>query len=233
MKKYAIIVAGGSGSRMKANMPKQFLLLNGKPVLYYTLNTFLKSYQDLQIILVLPEDHIAAGQDIIDAFFDYDRIRITAGGRTRFHSVQNGLELITEESIVFVHDGVRCLLTTDLIHRCYKAALEFGSAIPVIDSKDSVRMVTEDGNEPLDRSKIKLVQTPQTFHSKILLPAYKIDYKDKFTDEATVAEAFGLKVHLIEGEEGNIKITRPVDLTVAEGMINPVPPPPESGPVAG
>ena len=233
MKKYAIIVAGGSGSRMKANMPKQFLLLNGKPVLYYTLNTFLKSYQDLQIILVLPEDHIAAGQEIIDAFFDYDRIRITAGGRTRFHSVQNGLELITEESIVFVHDGVRCLLTTDLIHRCYKAALEFGSAIPVIDSKDSVRMVTEDGNEPLDRSKIKLVQTPQTFHSKILLPAYKIDYKDKFTDEATVAEAFGLKVHLIEGEEGNIKITRPVDLTVAEGMINPVPPPPESGPVAG
>lgn len=227
MKKYAIIVAGGSGSRMKANLPKQFLLLNGKPVLYYTLDTFLKSYEDLQVILVLPEDHIAAGQEIIDAFFNYDRIRITAGGRTRFHSVQNGLELITEESIVFVHDGVRCLLTTDLIHRCYIAALEFGSAIPVIDSKDSVRMILEDGNEPLDRSKVKLVQTPQTFHSKILLPAYKIDYKDKFTDEATVAEAFGLKVHLIEGEEGNIKITRPVDLTVAEGMINPAHLPPE------
>lgn len=229
MKKYAIIVAGGSGSRMKANLPKQFLLLNGKPVLYYTIDTFLKSYQDLQIILVLPEDHIAAGQEIIDAFFDYDRLRITAGGRTRFHSVQHGLELINEESIVFVHDGVRCLLTTHLIHRCYEAALEFGSAIPVIDSKDSVRLVTEDGNEPLDRSKIKLVQTPQTFHSKIILPAYKIDYKDKFTDEATVAEAFGLKVHLIEGEEGNIKITRPVDLTVAEGMINPAPPAPEGG----
>jgi 2-C-methyl-D-erythritol 4-phosphate cytidylyltransferase len=227
MKKYAIIVAGGSGSRMKANLPKQFLLLNGKPVLYYTLDTFLKSYADLQIILVLPEDHIAAGQEIIDAFFNYDRIRITAGGRTRFHSVQNGLELITEESIVFVHDGVRCLLTTDLIHRCYIAALEFGSAIPVIDSKDSVRIILEDGNEPLDRSKVKLVQTPQTFHSKILLPAYKIDYKDKFTDEATVAEAFGLKVHLIEGEENNIKITRPVDLTVAEGMINPAHLPPE------
>jgi 2-C-methyl-D-erythritol 4-phosphate cytidylyltransferase len=224
MKKYAVIVAGGSGSRMHSNLPKQFLLLNGRPVLYYTLATFLKSYPDLHIILVLPEDHIAAGQEIIDAFFNYDRIRITAGGRTRFHSVQNGLKLVEDESIIFVHDGVRCLLTTDLIHRCYEAALEFGSAVPVIDSKDSVRMLNEDGNEALERSKIKLVQTPQTFHSKILVPAYKIDYKDKFTDEATVAEAFGLKIHLVEGEEGNIKITRPVDLTVAEGMINPLPP---------
>ena len=221
MKKYAVIVAGGSGSRMQTNLPKQFLLLNGKPVLFYTIDTFLKSYEDLQIILVLPEDHVAAGQEIINAFFDYDRIRITEGGRTRFHSVQNGLQLITEESIVFVHDGVRCLLTTDLIHRCYEAAIEFGSAIPVIDSKDSVRMITEDGNEALERSKIKLVQTPQTFHSKIILPAYKIDYKDKYTDEASVAEAFGMKVHLVDGEEDNIKITRPVDLTVAEGMIDP------------
>ena len=221
MKKYAVIVAGGSGSRMNSNLPKQFLLLNGKPVLYYTLDTFLKAYNDLEIILVLPAEHIAAGQEIIDAFFDYERIRITEGGRTRFHSVQNGLQLVTEESMVFVHDGVRCLLTTNLIERCYEAALEFGSAIPVIDSKDSVRLITEDGNEALERSKIKLVQTPQTFHSKILIPAYKIDYKDKFTDEATVVEAFGMKVHLIEGEEDNIKITRPVDLTVAEGMINP------------
>ena len=221
MKKYAVIVAGGSGSRMNSNLPKQFLLLNGKPVLYYTIDTFLNSYEDLEIILVLPEDHIAAGQEIIDAFFDYTRIRITAGGRTRFHSVQNGLQLINEESIIFVHDGVRCLLTTALIHRCYEAAVESGSAIPVIDSKDSIRMITEDGNEALDRTTIKLVQTPQTFHSKILLPAYKIDYKDKFTDEATVVEAFGLKVLLVEGEEHNIKITRPLDLEIAEGMFKP------------
>ncbi|MDO9374195.1 MAG: 2-C-methyl-D-erythritol 4-phosphate cytidylyltransferase [Bacteroidota bacterium] len=221
MKKYAVIVAGGSGSRMNSNLPKQFLLLNGKPVLYYTIDTFLNAYDDLEIILVLPEDHVAAGQEIIDAFFDYDRIRLTEGGRTRFHSVQNGLQLITDESIIFVHDGVRCLLSTALIHRCYDAAHEFGSAIPVIDSKDSIRMITEDGNEPLDRNTIKLVQTPQTFHSKILLPAYKIDYKDKFTDEATVVEAFGLKVHLVDGEEHNIKITRPLDLEIAEGMFKP------------
>jgi 2-C-methyl-D-erythritol 4-phosphate cytidylyltransferase len=219
MKKVAVVVAGGTGSRMNSIIPKQFLLIKGKPVLYYTLYTFLQSYNDLTVILVLPEEHIAAGQEIINAFFDYKRIQITAGGRTRFHSVQNGLELITEECMVFVHDGVRCLLTKNLIKRCYEAALEFGSAIPVTECKDSVRLIRGDDNEAFDRGKVKLVQTPQTFHSKILLPAFKIDYKDKFTDEATVVEAFGLKVHLVEGEEGNIKITKPMDIFIAEQLL--------------
>ncbi len=219
MKKVAVIVAGGTGSRMNSTMPKQFMLIKGKPVVYYTLDTFLQSYNDLTIILVLPEEHIAAGQEIIDAFFDYKRIQITTGGRTRFHSVQNALELITEESMVFVHDGVRCLLTKKLIKRCYEAALEFGSAIPVVECKDSIRLIKGDDNEAFDRNRVKLVQTPQTFHSKILLPAFKIDYKDKFTDEATVVEAFGLKVNLVEGEADNIKITRPIDLIIAENLI--------------
>ena len=205
---------------MKNSIPKQFLLLNNKPVLFYTLNTFLKAYNDLQIILVLPEEHIAKGQEIIDGYFDNSRIQLINGGRTRFHSVQNGLSQINEEAIIFVHDGVRCLLTTDLIHRCYEAAVKFGTAIPVITSRDSVRMITRNGNEALDRNIIKLVQTPQTFHSKILLDAYKIDYKDKFTDEATVVEAFGLKVHLIDGEENNIKITDPIDLMLADKILN-------------
>jgi len=219
MKKFAVIVAGGTGTRMNNSTPKQFLLLKGKPVLFYTLNTFLQAYDDLHIILVLPEEYVAAGQEIIDAFFDYSRISITVGGRTRFHSVQNGLQLVNEESIVFVHDAVRCLVSADLIQRCYATALESGSAIPVIESKDSIRIITEEGNEALDRQHIKLVQTPQTFHSKILLPAYQIDYKDKFTDEATVVEAFGLKVQLIAGEENNFKITRPVDLVMAEHLL--------------
>jgi len=218
MEKVAVIVAGGNGSRMNAALPKQFLLIKGKPILYYTLAAFLEAYNDLTIILVLPEEFISAGQEIIDAFFDYKRIQITTGGSTRFHSVQNGLKLVKEESIVFIHDGVRCLLSTDLIKRCYEAAIEFGSAIPVIDSKDSVRMVTEEGSEVVERSSVKLIQTPQTFHSKIILPAFKIDYKDKFTDEATVVEAFGLKVHLVEGEENNIKITKPIDLAFAENV---------------
>ena len=219
MNKVAVIVAGGNGTRMNSTMPKQFLLLKGKPILYYTIQTFLQSYDDLNIILVLPEEYIAAGQEIIDAFFDYKRIQITAGGRTRFHSVQNGLALITEESMVFVHDGVRCLLTKELVKRCYEAAIESGSAIPVVDCKDSVRIIKGELNEAIDRTRVKLVQTPQTFHSKILLPAFKIDYKDKFTDEATVVEAFGLNVNLIEGEENNIKITKPADLIVAEQLL--------------
>jgi 2-C-methyl-D-erythritol 4-phosphate cytidylyltransferase len=219
LKKLAVIVAGGTGTRMNNIVPKQFLLLKGKPVLYYTINTFLQSYSDMQIILVLPEEHVAAGQEIIDAFFDYNRIKITTGGRTRFHSVQNGLQLIEDESIVFVHDAVRCLLTADLVKRCYETAIEFGSAIPVIDSKDSVRLINGEDSVAMERTTIKLVQTPQTFHSKILLPAFNIDYKDKFTDEATVVEAFGLKVKLIKGEEHNIKITQPVDLIVAEQII--------------
>ena len=219
LKKIAVIVAGGTGTRMNNSVPKQFLLLKHKPVLFYTIDTFLKAYDDMQIILVLPEEHVAAGQEIIDAFFDYSRIKITIGGRTRFHSVQNGLALIKEESIVFVHDAVRCLITTHLIKRCYDVAMEYGSAIPVVDSKDSVRIVTGKDNAAIERSSVKLVQTPQTFHSKILLPAFHIDYKDKFTDEATVVEAFGLKVQLVEGEENNIKITKPADLIVAEQIL--------------
>jgi 2-C-methyl-D-erythritol 4-phosphate cytidylyltransferase len=219
MNKYAVIVAGGSGTRMGGNLPKQFMLLKDKPVLYYTLKTFFDAYPDLQIILVLPVDYTDMGQEIIDAWFDKDRIRITAGGDTRFQSVKNGLALIEEESIIFVHDGVRCLLSTDLIHHCYEMALTTGSAIPVIPCRDSVRLTYENGNDPVDRSKVVLVQTPQTFHSKILLPAFQIDYKDKFTDEATVVEAFGLKVTLVEGEETNIKITKPVDLLVAERIL--------------
>ncbi len=220
MNKYAVIVAGGNGSRMNSAVPKQFLLIKNKPVLYYTLQTFLNAYDDLKIILVLPEEYVAAGQEIIDAWFDYKRIKITIGGRTRFHSVQNGLQLVEEESIVFVHDAVRCLLTEQLVKNCYDTALEFGAAIPVVDCKDSVRLVTGNGNEALERRNVKLVQTPQVFLSTILLPAFNIDYKDKFTDEASVVEAFGMKVQLVEGEEDNIKITRPIDLLIAEKLMD-------------
>jgi 2-C-methyl-D-erythritol 4-phosphate cytidylyltransferase len=219
MNKYAIIVAGGAGVRMGANLPKQFLLINGKPVLYYTLKIFLAAYNDLQVILVLPVDYTDMGQEIIDAWFDKSRIRITGGGDTRFQSVKNGLALVDAEAIVFVHDGVRCLLTADLIHRCYQQALDTGTAIPAIKSRDSIRILRNEGNEAFDREKVMLIQTPQTFHSKILLPAFQIDYKDKFTDEATVVEAFGMKVSLVDGEEENIKITKPADLLLAERIL--------------
>lgn len=221
MKKFAIIVAGGTGKRMGRAIPKQFLLLHDKPVLYYTLKAFLESYDDMQIILVLPEEFSDMGKEIIDAYFDYSRIQVTFGGETRFHSVQNGLKLVEDESIVFVHDAVRCLVTTNLIQVCYEHTLKMGSAVPVVRSKDSIRFLNEEGNdnEILERDKVVMVQTPQTFHSKILLPAFEIDYKERFTDEATVVEQFGLKISLVEGEEDNIKITRPVDLLIAQAVL--------------
>jgi 2-C-methyl-D-erythritol 4-phosphate cytidylyltransferase len=220
MKKIALIVAGGNGSRMNTEIPKQFLLLKSKPVLYYSIKAFLDAYDDIEVILILPEEHIGKGQEIIDGYFNNSRFRINAGGRTRFHSVQNGLSLITDEdAIIFVHDGVRCLITEELIKRCYENAAIAGTAIPAIDCMDSVRILTPNGNKIVDRKKIKLIQTPQTFHSKILLPAFKIDYKDTFTDEASVVEAFGIKVNLVEGDKNNIKITTPFDLLLSEMLL--------------
>ena len=219
MKTIAVIVAGGKGTRMNSDLPKQFMLLKNKPILYYTINAFLSAFDDVEIILVLPVAHMGKGQEIIDGYFESSRFRLCEGGRSRFHSVQNGLALVNEESIIFVHDGVRCLLTGNLIQKCYEAAIEYGNAIPAIDSKDSLRLITSNGNKILKRNKVKLIQTPQTFHSKILLPAFKIDYKNTFTDEASVVEAFGLKVNLIEGEETNIKITTPFDIRLAENLL--------------
>ena len=219
MKKFALIAAGGTGTRMNNPLPKQFLLLHNKPLIYYSIKRFLESYDDVQIILVLPSEYISIGREVIDKYFDNSRIRITEGGRTRFHSVQKGLELIGEESIIFVHDGARCLISKELIQRCYNNAVEYGTAIPVTPSTDSIRVIIGDENAPLERDSIRFVQTPQTFHSQILLPSYKIDYKDKFTDEATVVEAHGMKVHLVEGEQNNIKITRPEDLAFAEVLL--------------
>jgi len=220
MKKYAVIVAGGSGQRMGAEIPKQFLLLKGKPLLQYTINTFLTSFNDLNIILVLPRNHIETGIEIIKQMNVEERVQITAGGQTRFHSVQNGLTKVTEPSIIFVHDGVRCLVSQQLIISCYEQALEKGSAIPAVKPPDSLRM--DDGTEHrvIDRNKVHVIQTPQTFSSEILLPAFKQEYCSSYTDEATVVEAAGNKVYLIEGEYSNLKVTRPIDLWLAEKLLD-------------
>jgi 2-C-methyl-D-erythritol 4-phosphate cytidylyltransferase len=219
MKKYAVIVAGGSGQRMGAAMPKQFLLLAGKPLLWYSVSAFLKSFDEMEIILVLPKDSIAEGEKIAAELGATAKIQITEGGTTRFHSVQNGLALVKEPSIVFVHDGVRCLVTPSLIRRCYEQALEKGSAIPAVAATDSIRIVEGSNNTVADRNNVRIIQTPQTFKSDLLLPAFKTAYKDSFTDEATVAEAAGHAIYLIDGEYDNIKITRPADLLVAEKIL--------------
>ena len=219
MLKYAVIVAGGSGNRMNAAIPKQFLPINGTPVLLYTIETFLSAFSDLEIILVLPEKFMRDGDAIVQQASDPKRIEIAAGGNTRFHSVKNGLKLVTENAIVFVHDAVRCLVTNDLIHRCYEGALENGNAIPAIPVSDTVRMETAEGSVVVDRSKLLVIQTPQTFFSNLLLKAFDQEYDSSFTDEATVAEKFGIKIHLIPGEDENIKLTRPIDMEIAEKIL--------------
>jgi 2-C-methyl-D-erythritol 4-phosphate cytidylyltransferase len=221
MKKYAVIVAAGSGVRMGSALPKQFLLIHNKPILWYTLHTFLKSYKDIQIILVLPEEYYDTGLTICAEINAIHPIQTIIGGDTRFHSVQKGLSLILEESIVFIHDAVRCLLTPSLIHHCFEEAQKFGSAVPCVDAKDSVRLIHATGHKSIKRSDIKLVQTPQTFQSAILLPAYQVTYHEDFTDDASVVEASGYEVHLVDGEPNNIKITTPLDLAIADELLDP------------
>lgn len=219
MNKYAVIVAGGSGLRMGTALPKQFLPLCGKPVLWYSLETFLKAWPDLQIILVLPKDHENAGLAIVNTTSDPARIRITVGGETRFHSVKNGLAAIDNAGVVFVHDAVRCLLTIDLIHRCYDKTVENGNAIPAIQPIDTLRIETPDGSQLIDRSKVRIIQTPQTFFSDIIKKAFEQPYDTSFTDEASVVEKLGVAIQLIEGEATNIKITRPLDILLAEKIL--------------
>jgi 2-C-methyl-D-erythritol 4-phosphate cytidylyltransferase len=219
MNKIAVIVAGGAGKRMGNIVPKQFLLLNDKPVLWYTIDSFLRAYPDMQVVLVLPAEHLAKGREIAAKFTQRD-IFITEGGETRYDSVKNGLKFVpAEDTVVFVHDGVRCLISVPLIQRCYNQALQLGSAIPAVSATDSIRIVTGDGHYVENRQHVRIIQTPQTFISNIILPAFNQPYNDAFTDEATVVEAFGTKVFLAEGEYDNIKITRPVDLVIAERII--------------
>lgn len=219
MKKFAVIVAGGNGQRMGSATPKQFLLLKDKPLLWYTIDAFLNAYIDMQIILVLPEEYLPEGEELKNLFVESNRIQIIKGGKTRFHSVQNGLHLAEEDSIVFVHDGVRCLVGKDLIVRCYEQAMAKGSAIPAVAATDSIRIANKEKNIVADRNNVRIIQTPQTFRSEFILPAFKQPYHASFTDEATVVEAFGKEIFLIEGEYHNIKITRPVDLLLAEKIL--------------
>ena len=220
MKKFAVLVAGGSGTRMNTELPKQFLSVNEKPVIYYTIKSFLEAFDDIQIILVLPQDYIELGNEIVSSYFSNTNIEITVGGSSRFHSVKNGLNKVENDSVVFVHDAVRCLVSSDLIVRCYYQTIELGSAIPAINSKDSIRIVEDGINHSVSRSNVRLIQTPQVFKSDILLDAFEVPYQDSFTDEASVVEHSGHKVELIDGEENNIKITYPIDFVIAEKLLS-------------
>ncbi len=219
MKKYAVIVAGGKGVRMGSAVPKQFLPLNGHPILYHTIKAFANAYTDMHLVLVLPADQVSYAQIVLQSFPNRIDITIVTGGETRFHSVQNGLRVVEENSIVFVQDGVRPLVTSALIHRCFEQAVGKGSAIPAIPVADSMRIIEDDDSRPVDREQMRVIQTPQTFRSDILIPAYRQEYQTSFTDEATVVEAFGGTVFLVDGERSNIKVTTPEDMIIAEALL--------------
>jgi 2-C-methyl-D-erythritol 4-phosphate cytidylyltransferase len=218
MKKYAIIVAGGAGVRMGGDIPKQFQLLKGKPVLWHSVNAFTDAFDDIHIVLVIAEIYTARAESVIKEF-PHIKFSIASGGETRFHSVKKGLNLVEENSIVFVHDAVRCLVSPDLIRKCYEETMQTGNAVPAIAATDTIRVETSDGNTQIDRDRIKIIQTPQTFFSDKLKNAFLQRYDPYFTDEASVAERMGEKINLVEGEVSNIKITRPIDLLIAEKIL--------------
>lgn len=217
--KFAIIVAGGKGERMQTNIPKQFIEIHEQPILMHTIEAFTRYDISIQIILVLPSGQIEFWRTLCKKHaFDIPH-KIVTGGQSRFDSVKNGLEAVNLPALVAVHDGVRPLVSVETITRCFAGAEKYGTAIPVIELVDSIRQITETGNQSVDRNAYKLVQTPQIFDGKLLKNAYKQDFSPLFTDDASVIEAMGSKIHLVVGNRENIKITTEFDLRIAEIMM--------------
>ena len=222
MDRYAILVAGGKGLRMGSDIPKQFLPLRGRPVLMHTIDVFRRTYPDIHIILVLPREQQDYWRQLCGQH-GYDvAVCVADGGETRFHSVHNGLSLIPDDArgVVGVHDGVRPFVSPETIRRCYEAAEECGAVVPVVPVVETVRQVLADGGSmTVDRNAYRLVQTPQTFDIQLLKKAYGQPFDPFFTDDASVVEAMGHPIKLVEGNNENIKLTNPADLKLAEGMV--------------
>ncbi|MDZ4666411.1 MAG: 2-C-methyl-D-erythritol 4-phosphate cytidylyltransferase [bacterium] len=219
MKKYALIVAGGKGLRMGTEIPKQFLELNGLPVLMHTLKAF-RQIEGIHLILVLPALHFAFWKDLCARHhFDLPH-QLVAGGDTRFESVKNGLSQIEDtDSLVAIHDGVRPLVSEKIIEDCYAIALQKGNGIAVVPSKDSIRKQELLNNHSVNRANYYLVQTPQCFQTKLIQAAYQTTFEDNFTDDASVLEATGVEINMMTGDYRNIKITAQEDLIVAEALL--------------
>jgi len=221
---FAIIVAGGSGTRMQATLPKQFLLLNGLPILMHTMQAFNDAEAKPQLILVLHADYHELWLHLCAKYNFTLSHQLIKGGESRFHSVRNGLQLIEHpNALIAIHDAVRPLTAAPIIDESYIFAAEHGNAITAVKSRDSIRQIQGDHSVSLLRNDIYLVQTPQTFQWKVLKKAYDQAYDLKFTDDASVVESAGFKIHLIEGSYENIKITFPEDIAIAEAILNKKP----------
>ena len=219
MKRYALIVAGGSGTRMGADVPKQFLPVAGQPILMHTINAFYHFDHLLEIIVVLPVSHFSKWT-ALSLEYDFDvPHRLVAGGSTRFHSVKNGLNTIEGDGVVAIHDGVRPLVDITIIEESFKRAREDGNAVAAVSLKDSIRKLSDGQTKAVERKDYKAIQTPQTFDLGLIKKAYEIDYVESITDDASVAELAGHQINLIQGSYKNIKITTTEDLIVAEAFM--------------
>ena len=216
MRRSCIIVAGGNGSRMGTELPKQFLRVRGIPVLMHTIRNFHDFDPSIQLIVVLPADEIDNWKELCrQHHFDIPH-HLIAGGDTRFQSVKNGLSLVNDSELIAIHDGVRPLVSLETLNRCFEGAGETGTAIPVLPANESVREGTMNSSAPVDRSRYFLVQTPQVFKASLIQESYKQPWIPEFTDDASVAEHSGIRVHMVMGNRENIKITFPEDLRIAE-----------------
>ncbi len=220
MKRYVIIVAGGSGKRMQSNTPKQFMPLSGKPVLMHSVQAFHDFDSSAEIIIALPADFFSWWEQLCNEYNFNVPHRLVTGGETRFHSVQNALQMVSEKGIVAVHDAARPLVSAETITRTFEAAGKYGSSVPFIPLNDSIRFYNGHESRSLDRRKHVLVQTPQCFRSDVLITAYQTDPQPFFTDDASVVESAGFTVHLVVGNLENIKITTPSDFLIAETLAN-------------
>ena len=219
-KRGVIIVAGGSGRRMGGALPKQFMMLDNEPILARSINRMHEALPAAEIVVVLPEEHVELWKNIA-ARFDVARHKIALGGKERFHSVKNGLAALSDEvSIVGIHDAVRPLASKKLIIKLFLEAENSTAVIPVVAPIDSYRIVEGDNSRIIDRSALRMVQTPQLFQAEALRKAYEQPFSATFTDDASVMEASGHKVTRVEGERENIKITTPSDMLIAEAIIN-------------
>lgn len=219
MQLYVVIVAGGSGKRMGAEIPKQFLELVGKPVLMHTIERFKAFNEAIEIITVLPENQLRYWYELQKKYSFTVPQTLVKGGSTRFYSVRNGLKFVNVPGLVAIHDGVRPFVSVDTIKRCFETAEKLGNAIPVISLSDSIRMLTDQGSVPVDRRQMRLIQTPQVFSSVLIKKAYQQNYRPEFTDDATVLEINGGKINLVEGNRENIKITNPEDLLISKALL--------------
>lgn len=222
MERYAILVAGGKGLRMGGDVPKQFMPVGGRPVLMRTIDVFRQAYPDIHIILVLPQLQQDYWLELCREYGFDQPLTIANGGETRFHSVSNGLAMIPAEAdgVVGVHDGVRPFVSVETIHRCYEEAVKSGAVVPVAPVVETLRRLdSEGGSETVSRDQYRLVQTPQTFSIRLLREAYAQEYRPFFTDDASVVEASGHHITLVEGNRDNIKMTTPADIAYAEFLV--------------